>query len=71
MPGREALERHRDLHVEPEKKRATSKFTFAKLGENEEDLAEREVWYAKMRGLVPVLRRRSRFARAREVQSER
>ena len=71
MPGREALERHCDLHVEPGKKRATSKFTFAKLGENEEDLAKREVWYAKMRGLVSVLRRRSRFARAREVQSER
>ena len=65
------MERHRDLHVEPEKKRATSKFTFAKLGENEEDLAEREVWYVKMRRLVLVLRRRSRFARAREVQSER
>ncbi len=38
------LERRRDLHIEPEKKRATGKFTFAGLGENEEDLTELEAW---------------------------
>ena len=33
---REVLERHRDLYVEPKKKRTASKFTFAELGENED-----------------------------------
>lgn len=32
---RKELERHRNLHVDREKKRAAGKFTFAKLGENE------------------------------------
>jgi hypothetical protein len=49
------LDRRRDRHVQPEKKRAAGKFTFAELGENEEDLAEQEAWYAKMRGFGPVL----------------
>jgi hypothetical protein len=49
---REVLERHRDLHVEPEIKRAADKFTFAELGENEEDLAELEAWYANVRAWV-------------------
>jgi uncharacterized membrane protein YkvA (DUF1232 family) len=61
------LDRRRDLHVEPEKKRATSKFTFVELGENEEDLAEQEAWSAKVRGIGLVLQRRSRLVRAREV----
>jgi uncharacterized membrane protein YkvA (DUF1232 family) len=36
-------------------------------GENEEDLAEPETWYAKVRGSGPTLRRRSRFRKARKV----
>ena len=36
-------------------------------GENEEDLAEPETWYAKVRGSDPTLRRRSRFRKARKV----
>ena len=51
-PVREVLERHRDLYVEPKKKRTASKFTFAELGENEEDLAELEAWYANVRAWV-------------------
>lgn len=38
----EVLKRHHDLHAEFEKKRAAGKFTFAELGENEEDLDELE-----------------------------
>ncbi len=48
---REMLERRRDLHIELEKKRATGKFTFAELGENEEDLTELKAWYSKVRGI--------------------
>ncbi len=48
-PSTGRLERHRDLHVKPEGKCGADKFTFAELGENEEDLAELESWYAKVR----------------------
>ena len=53
------LERQRDPHVKPEKKHTADKFTFAELGENEEDLVELEARYAKVRRLGSVLRRRS------------
>jgi uncharacterized membrane protein YkvA (DUF1232 family) len=64
---REVFKRCHDLHVEPEKKRATDKLTFVELRENKEDLTELEAWSAKVRGIGSVLRRRSRLVRASEV----
>jgi hypothetical protein len=40
------------FYVEPEKKCAVGEFTFAELGENEEDLAELEARYVKAVGQV-------------------
>lgn len=46
---REVLDRCRDFHAELEKERAASKFTFAELEENEEDLVKLQSWFGKVR----------------------
>ena len=46
------LDRCCDLHAEFEKERAAGTFTFAELGENEEDLDELEACCAKVSSWV-------------------
>lgn len=50
----EGVRKARDLCIEWEKNRAAGKFTFARLGENEEDLDKLKAWYAKVYGLGPA-----------------
>jgi|SRR5918993_980204 hypothetical protein len=47
---REVLDRCRDFHAELKRERASGKFTFAELEENEDDLAKLEAWFGKIRG---------------------
>lgn len=45
----EVMERCREFHAELKKERQVSKFSFAELEENEDDLAKLESWFGKIR----------------------